>query len=167
MSRRLPLAALLAAGVVVVIAAVATILSSGGGGDAQRTALPDVPTGASHSSPAPTRATGGLAPATSEFPAAGVCGRATGGVLTVRIEPDAPSPRCASVGAGQSLRVVNRTGDYGRPAHTVSVTWIPDHSFTLRPGQSRTFRRHFGAYLARGVHDLKVESAYRAEIWLH
>jgi hypothetical protein len=87
-------------------------------------------------------------------------------MLTVRIEPDAPSPRCASVERGQWLRVVNRTGDYGRPAHTVTVDWIPGQSFELRPGESKTFTRHFGDYLARGVHDLRVGSAYRAEIWL-
>jgi len=105
-------------------------------------------------------------PATSKLPAAGVCGHVTGAVLTVRIEPDTPNPRCAAVSDSQRLRVVNRTGDYGRAAHTITVTWTPGHPFQLRPGQARMFQRHFGSYLARGVHDLTVEPAYRAEIWL-
>ncbi|HEY3527679.1 MAG TPA: hypothetical protein VGK78_00900 [Nocardioides sp.] len=154
MSRRLPLASLLAAGVVVVIAVVATILSSGGG-DRQSS---------SSTSAGPSRR---LAPATSTYPAAGVCGRTTGAVLVVRIEPDAPDPRCASVDADQRLRVVNNTGDFGQPPHTVTVTWVPGQRFTLRPGEARTFQRQFGTYLARGVHDLSVQSGYRAEIWLH
>jgi hypothetical protein len=63
--------------------------------------------------------------------------------------------------------VVNRTGDDGQPARTVTVTWLPGQSFTLRPGESRTFQRPFGDYLAQGVHDLAVGTAYRSEIWLH
>lgn len=87
--------------------------------------------------------------------------------MTVKIEPDTPDPRCASVGDSQWLRVVNNTGDYGRPAHTVTVTWMPGHPFKLQPGESKEFHQHFGDYLAVGVHDLSVGPAYRAEIWLH
>jgi hypothetical protein len=98
-----------------------------------------------------------------------MCGRSSGAVLTVKIEPDTPQPVCAKVDASQSLRVVNSTGDFGQAAHTVTVSWIPGQRFTLHGGQSKIFPAHFGSYLARGVHDLKVTSApgYRAEIWLH
>jgi hypothetical protein len=174
MSRR-SLAAALAVVVVVAVAVAAALLSNLGGGDRHASASSD-PTDPT-SSTSPMNAEGSpspsaqpsdrLVPATSRFPAAGVCGRTTSAVLTVKIEPDTPDPRCASVSDSQWLRVVNRTGDYGLHAHTVTVAWIPGHSFTLHPGESKTFPRHFGAYLARGVHDLTAGSGYRAEIWLH
>jgi len=85
----------------------------------------------------------------------------------VRIEPDTPSPRCASVDAHQRLRVVNRTGDHGGRSHKVTVVWIPGRRFTLKPGESRTFQRDFGTYLAQGVHDLEAGPGYRSQIWLH
>lgn len=110
---------------------------------------------------------GHLLPATSRYPTAGVCGRVTGALLTVRIEPDTPNPRCGSVNADQRLRVVNRTGDFGAHAHPVRVVWLPGHPFTLQPGEAKTFPRPFGTYLARGVHRLTVAPAYRAEVWLH
>jgi hypothetical protein len=164
MSRRVPLAALAAAAVVVAIAVVAAFLTSAGGSDRHASASAD-PT--SSDPPTSTQPSGTLVPASSRFPAAGVCGRTSGSMLTVRIEPDAPDPRCASVDANQWLRVVNSTGDYGRPAHSVTVAWIPGQPFTLQPGESKTFRQHFGDYLAHGVHDVSVGSGYRAEIWLH
>ena len=114
----------------------------------------------------PVRESGRLLPATSSLPASGVCGRAAGTVLTIRIERDTPMPRCASVTGSQRLRVVNRTGDYGGHARTVTVSWIPGRTFTLHPGESKSFDERFGRYLARGVHDLRVVSQYRAEIWL-
>jgi hypothetical protein len=170
MSRRLPLAAALAALAVVAIVAAAALLATRGGGD-RPTATPGSGSSAARSSvsssaPSSAPPSQRLVPATSRFPAAGVCGRTTGTVLTVRIEPDAPDPRCTRVDGSQSLRVVNRTGDYGQSGHAVIVTWVPGHRFTLPPGGSREIKQPFGAYLARGVHVLRVGASYRAEIWL-
>ena len=158
MSRRLPLPAVLAAATVVVIAVVAAYLHARGGDDRSPSARSD----SSHRS---TR----LVPPSSKLPASGVCGRAAGDVLTVRIEPDAPNPVCTSVTGRQSLRVVNSTADYGQRGHAVTVSWVPGRTFRLAVGQARSFPQHFASYLARGVHDLKVTSAsgYTAEIWLH
>jgi hypothetical protein len=163
MSRRVSFAAVLAAAVVVAAIAVgASLLSSGGGSDRHAAS-------AGATSAAPTTSagsSGGLVPATSKLPAAGVCEHAPGAIVTLRIEPDAPNPRCASVDGSQWLRVVNRTDEYGGPAHPVTLAWIPGQTFTLQPGQSKTFPQHFATYLAHGVHDLSAGSGYRAEIWL-
>ena len=154
----------LAAVAVVAIAAAAAWLSTLGNNDGDASARAG--SGSAAHAPA-AQGSGSLLPATSEFPAAGVCGRASGTVVTVRIEPDTPDPRCTSVASGQWLRVVNRTGDHGRHARTITVVWVPGHPFKLGPGDARTFTEHFGTYLASGVHDLRVGPAYRAEIWLH
>jgi hypothetical protein len=146
---------------VVTIAATAVLLSTLRGNDQGSPAAPG-----STATPASPQASASLLPAAAGSPAAGVCGSTTGAVVTVRIEPDTPNPRCAAVTSAQSLRVVNATGDYGQPAHTITVTWIPHQSFTLRPGQAKTFPQHFGAYLAPGVHDLQSGAASRAQIWL-
>lgn len=140
------------------IALVAAYLHARGDDDGPRTAS----SGSSHRYAR-------LVPASSKLPASGVCGRTTGDVLTVKIEPDAPNPICASVTDQQSLRVVNSTADYGQRGHAVTVSWMPGRTFRLAAGQARSFPQHFGSYLARGVHDLKVTSAsgYTAEIWLH
>ena len=170
MSRRIPLAAALTAAVVVAVAVAAALLSSAGGsgrhGSAAGSDSSVTSSSPSSSATSPRPSSRSLVPATSRFPAAGVCGRAAGAVLTVRIEPDTPDPRCTSVDEHQWLRVVNRTGDYGRRGHTVTVVWATSR-VTLEPGASKTFPRHFGTYLARGVHDLRVGSGYRAEVWLH
>jgi hypothetical protein len=156
--------AVLAAAAVVAIAAAATWLSTLGSNDGGTS--PRAGSGGAAVAPS-GRSSSSRLPATSQLPAAGICGRVTGTVVTVRIEPDTPSPRCASVADGQWLRVVNGTGDYGRRARTITVVWVPGHPFRLGPGDSRTFPQHFGDYLAPGVHDLRVGRAYRAEIWLH
>lgn len=151
-SRRTRVPALLAAAAVVVVVAGAALLPHLGG---------DGP------APTPTQPSHALLPATAQHPVAGACGRSTGSVVTIRIEPDTPFPRCTQVRAHQSLRVVNRTADYGQRAHAVRVRWIPGHPVRLAPGASTTFRRPFGDYLARGVHVLRTTPAYAAEIWLH
>lgn len=152
MSGRSRLAAVLAAAAVAAVAVVVAVTTHGAS---------DQPAAGS------ARPSRNLVPATSKVPAAGVCGRVTGAVLTIRIEPDTPTPRCASVGGDQWLRVVNRTDAYGQAGRTVTVAWVPGRTFTLRPGQSRDLTRRFGSYLARGVHDLDAGSGARAEIWLH
>ncbi|HET8559476.1 MAG TPA: hypothetical protein VFL69_03065 [Marmoricola sp.] len=158
---RLP--ALVAAAAVVVVVAGAALIPKLGGGDDRQPAPVTSPSG----SPAP-----GIAypthklPATSKYPAAGVCGRAASSVVTIRIEPDTPMPRCAQVRSDQMLRVVNRTGDYGQRAHQIRVSWLPGAPVTLAPGESATFRRPLGDYLQPGVHGLRVTAAYGAEIWL-
>ena len=166
MSRRLPLSAVLAAVAVVVIVVVAMLLQAGPSQDGPGTS-PEVSSPGSSSTPT-SPAKGNLVPASSRTPASGVCGRAAGAVVTVRIEPDTPEPVCAAVSDDQSLRVVNSTGDFGAPARTVTVRWLPGQPFRLGPGRSKTFPQHFGTYLATGVHDLDVTSisGYRAQIWL-
>jgi hypothetical protein len=158
MSRRLPVPAVLAAAAVVLIAVAVAFVHGRG------THPASAPQAGGSSSRTTT-----LVPASSRYPASGVCGRAAGSVLTVRIEPDAPAPMCTSVAPSQSLRVVNGTGDYGQHARRVTVRWRPGRAFTLAAGESKTFPAQFGSYLARGVHDLTVVSTpgYRAEIWLH
>lgn len=160
-ARRVPFPALLAAAAVVAVVAVATLVPLLGGGHHGSPA----PAASSSPSPAPTARSSKL-PATSRQPAAGVCGRVGASVVTVKIEPDVPLPRCAQVRADQSLRVVNRTGDYGQHGHPIRVRWIPGRPVTLAPGESHTFPRRFGDYLQRGVHVLRITRAYAAEIWL-
>lgn len=162
--RRFPVPALLAAAAVVVVVAVAALVPLIGRGDGDGHPAPAA-TSSSGATQLPHRGTGKL-PATSRYPAAGVCGRVASSVVTVRIEPDVPVPRCSMVRADQSLRVVNRTGDYGQRAHPVRVRWVPGQPVRLTPGESHTFPRRFGDYLERGVHELRITRAYTAEIWL-
>lgn len=160
--RRVPAPTLLAAAaVVVVVAAAALVASIGPGGDDHPS-----PAASTSGSPTPAATPSSKLAATSRYPAAGVCGRIASARVTVRIEPDVPAPRCVRVRPDQSLRVVNRTGDDGQRAHPVRVRWIPGHPVRLDPGESHTFPRRFGDYLERGVHDLRITSAYAAEIWL-
>jgi hypothetical protein len=164
-ARRVPFPALLAAAAVVAVVAVATLVPLLGGGHEDRPG----PAASSSASPAPNSgptARSSKLPATSRQPAAGVCGRVGASVVMVKIEPDVPLPRCAQVRPDQSLRVVNRTGDYGQQGHRIRVRWIPGQPVTLAPGQSHTFPRRFGDYLQRGVHVLRITRAYAAEVWL-
>jgi hypothetical protein len=168
-ARRVPFPALLAAAAVVAVVAVATLVPLLGGGSKDGPGQGPAPAASSPGNPAPTAgptARSSKLPATSRQPAAGVCGRVGASVVTVRIEPDVPLPRCAQVRPDQSLRVVNRTGDYGQQGHPVRVRWIPGQPVTLAPGESHTFSRRFGDYLQRGVHVLRITRAYAAELWL-
>ena len=160
-ARRVRVPALLAAAAVVaVVAAAALVPLLGRGGDG-----PPAPAASGSNSPTPDAASSKL-PATSRYPAAGVCGQVASPVVTVRIEPDVPMPRCVQVRGDQSLRVVNRTGDYGQNAHPVRVRWLPGRPVRLAPGQSHHFPRRFDDYLERGVHDLRITRAYAGQIWL-
>jgi hypothetical protein len=109
-----------------------------------------------------------VVPADSPFPAAGVCGRYRGHVVTVAAAPDVPVPRCARVRPEQDLRVVNHTSQYGQPARTVVVRFAGSQPTTLQVGESVTYRRPFGDYLAPGVHSvhMSVFAGGGAEIWL-
>jgi hypothetical protein len=162
MSRRPLISAALAVAAVVAIVGVIAVLSHRGGNQSDTAAQQGSASPSAGASQSPSH----LVPATSKRPAAGVCGRTTGAVLTVRIEPDTPDPRCASVNADQRLRVVNATGDYGAHPQTVTVVWMPGQSLTLRPGEAKTFSRNFGSYLAPGVHELTAGRGYRSEVWL-
>jgi hypothetical protein len=153
--------ALLAAAAVVAVVAVATLVPLLGGGHGRSPS----PAASSSGTPTPAAQPSKL-PATSQQPAAGVCDRVRSPVVTVRIEPDVPLPRCAQVRPDQSLRVVNRTGDYGQRAHSIRVGWIPGRPVMLAPGESHTFPERFGDYLQRGVHVVRITRAYGAEIWL-
>jgi hypothetical protein len=109
-----------------------------------------------------------VVPAESPFPAAGVCGRYRGRVVTVAAAPDVPVPRCARVRPDQDLRVVNRTSQYGQPARPVVVRFAGRQPTTLQVGESVTYRKPFGNYLAPGVHSvhMSVFAGGGAEIWL-
>jgi hypothetical protein len=156
---------LLAAAAVVAVVAVATLVPLLAGGPEDGPDEESAPAASSSGTPTPHARSSKL-PATSRHPAAGVCARVGSSVVTIRVEPDVPLPRCAQVRPDQSLRVVNRTGDDGQQAHRVRVRWIPGSPVTLAPGESHTFPRRFGDYLRPGVHELRITRAYGAEIWL-
>ena len=111
-------------------------------------------------SPAPTLTSSpSLATPYAEMPAAGICGKAEGEWVTITLEPGIPNPRCVQVQPEQQLTVVNQTGG------TVDVA-IGTFEATLTPGQSVSFEKPFGEYLARGVHALGVSPCCGGEIVL-
>jgi hypothetical protein len=112
---------------------------------------------------------GGLAQADSQTPASGVCTRpSTDPLVTITVNPDTPVPRCATVSKDQGLKVVNASDNFNQDGTTVTVRFANLPPRVLKIGASTTFRRHFGGYLAAGVHILHV-SLYGeggAAIWL-
>jgi hypothetical protein len=152
-------------------------------GGVPSTSAPSVATTASQvaTSPTPTQAstpagsptsvhTAALVPADAQFPAAGGCPWVTGTVVTVDANPDVPTPRCVSVRADQVLRVVNTSAILGSPPKTITVTWADFAPRVLQAGQSTTFGRPFGEYLANGVHFLHMPPLYagsNGEVWMH
>ncbi len=111
-------------------------------------------------SPAPTQTSPlSLATPYADMPAAGICGTAEGEWVTISLEPGIPNPRCVQVQPDQKLAVVNRTGG------TVDIA-IGDFEATLADGQSISFEKPFGEYLARGVHALGVTPCCGGEIVL-
>jgi hypothetical protein len=95
----------------------------------------------------------------ADTPAAGICGQAEGEVVTMRINPDVPDPRCLKVGPDQRLRVVNNLGE----AITVSLF---TQSAVIQPGGEHTFAATFGELLLPGVHLLDVSTCCGGSIWL-
>ncbi len=80
-------------------------------------------------------------PAISTLPTAAACASpgGTSGLVTARIEPDTPVPRCVKVRPSQGRRIVNGSGDYGRRPRTITVRFV---GFTRRvaPGGAAVFR---------------------------
>ncbi len=106
--------------------------------------------------PAPTFA---LATPYAQEPAAGICASFDGPTVTITLEVDAASPRCAEVRSDQTLVVVNRT------LNTLQVS-IANFSSSILPGANYSIDVPFGDYLAPGVHQLMVTPNLGAELWL-
>lgn len=104
----------------------------------------------------------GLAPADSQEPATGICASFETNLVTVTINLDTPSPRCAKVTATQRLKVINQTKG------TVQVK-LAQFAVQLASGEAHTFDATFGSYLAPGVHSVFMSNygeGAGAELWL-
>lgn len=127
--------------------------------------LPSVPS----TTPTASLSVATRVPADSTQPASGNCPVAPGTVVTFEVHQDAPSPRCWRVGADQRLRVLNPPrARSGQSAAAVTITFAGYAPRILQPGQSTTFERPMGDYLAPGVHSLTISlyPAGGAEVWL-
>jgi hypothetical protein len=107
---------------------------------------------------------GSLTPPVSDYPAAGVCPEASGRWVSAQITSKAgdniPNPRCVQVTKRQRLKIINRTGV------SIRVTLGP-FTIRLRPGAEGAFKKPFGAYLAPGVHSVRVSDDHNGpELWL-
>ena len=100
-----------------------------------------------------------LATPVAHSPAAGICARFEGQIVTITIRPDIPDPRCAFIRPDQILEVVNNRGE------TLQVK-IGHLQAELSPGQSHTFDLPFGEYLLPGVHRIEVQPCCGAELVL-
>jgi hypothetical protein len=112
--------------------------------------------------------TGELVPPDSDLPAAGICGSAPGGLAVVEANPDTPQPRCLVVRPDQRLEVVNASDRFRQPGSEITVTMPGFSPRTLAIGARTVFDRPFGAYLAPGVHQVRI-SLYPgsgADLWL-
>jgi hypothetical protein len=112
---------------------------------------------------------GGLIPAVSHTPAAGICPE--GGLVSivkVYVGDGTPDPRCLRVRPQQELEVVNAEGPSGPADKTVTVTWPPFGTRRLKPGQAILFQQKFRSYLATGDHLVGVSRHHGGgpEIWL-
>lgn len=109
-----------------------------------------------------------LSPADADSPAAGVCGAASGPLVTVVANPDTPAPRCLIVTANQRLRVVNDSNRIGPPGKPMTVRFA---GFAPRavPGEATLFDRPLGELITPGVHNIRISlypCAGGAEVWL-
>lgn len=110
--------------------------------------------------PTVTRPAASLKQPDADSPAAGVCGETTDGdVVTITINEDTPSPRCAKVSATQKIKVVNNT------SKTVNAV-LGRLNTSIEPGGEYTYGESFGAFLAPGVHFMTAEPYGGPEIWL-
>lgn len=102
-----------------------------------------------------------LQPADAQTSAAGVCPDYTSGnTVTIILNQDIPSPRCARVLANQNLRIINNT------SQAVTFT-LGQNTLSINPNQIQTITQTFGTYLAPGVHNSRT-SLYGGggpEIW--
>src|SRR5690242_8620057 len=90
-----------------------------------------------------------LVPADASQPAAGACSDASDSPAVITLMPDTPQPRCIRVTSPQKIEVKN---DSGKP---VDVT-LGTFSAHVAPGESHLFDLEVGAYLAAGVHVMRV-----------
>jgi hypothetical protein len=121
----------------------------------------DIPTLPVASTPAQTPVTvphnAGLATPVADSPAAGICARFDGLLVTMQILPGIPDPRCVQVRGEQQLSITNRTED------TIGVTLGPFDT-RLAPGQEFLITTPFEDYLAPGVHAVMVTPCCGGEI---
>jgi hypothetical protein len=107
-------------------------------------------------SPTPTFA---LATPYASQPAAGICAKFDGEIVTVTLNTDLTDPRCTKIRSDQKLNVVNNT------LSTLRVS-IGDFQKSMLPGETWSIDVPFGDYLAVGVHQLAVTPCCGAELWL-
>lgn len=100
-----------------------------------------------------------LATPVSQQPAAGICGAAEGDIVTVRINPDVPDPRCVIITADQRLKLINNRNEIIQISLGVFEAEID-------PGDESLAPLTFGAYLAPGVHLIEVSPCCGASLWL-
>jgi hypothetical protein len=103
-----------------------------------------------------------LAPAESDFPAAGTCNpQPDSDVVTFDLVPGIPSPRCAQVMQDQHLQIENHTGQ------TVEIMFATS-TITITDRQSADLEEAVGTYLAPGVHVAHVDfyGGSGPEVWV-
>lgn len=100
-----------------------------------------------------------LATPVSQQPAAGICGAAEGDIITVRINPDVPDPRCVIITSDQRLKVINNRDEIIQISLGVFEAEID-------PGEESLAPLTFGEYLAPGVHLIEVSPCCGASLWL-
>ncbi len=100
-----------------------------------------------------------LATPVSQQPAAGICGAAEGDIVTIRINPDVPDPRCVIITSDQRLKVINNRDEIIQISLGVFEAEID-------PGDESLAPLTFGAYLATGVHLIEVSPCCGASLWL-
>jgi hypothetical protein len=151
---------LAAAAIAVVVGAVGLLIAhqSTNHGPPVAVSTTAVPTTAVSQRTVPTT----LEPPDAQSTAAGACDTTTGDVVTITSGSldNVPNPRCAIVHDNQRVRVVNT----GTVTENVS---LGEHFRATVPGHSvKTFADPVGAYLAPGVHYLKLSALSSADIWV-
>jgi hypothetical protein len=92
-------------------------------------------------------------------PAAGICAEGQGEVVTMRVNPDIPDPRCLRVHSDQRLAVFNGL-------EAILEVSLGELKATIEPEGEHTFDRPLGQILLPGVHVLGTSSCCGGEIWL-
>jgi hypothetical protein len=100
-----------------------------------------------------------LATPASQQPAAGICGAAEGNIVTVRINPDVPDPRCVIITSDQRLNVINNRDE------VIQIS-LGVFEAEIDPGDESLAPLTFGEYLAPGVHLIEVSPCCGASLWL-
>jgi hypothetical protein len=114
--------------------------------------------------PQPTEVTRApaLFPPDRDMPAAGICAVYETDVVTIEIVLEGPpTPRCVVIAPSQRLEVINRTT-------TAVEAGLAQNEFALQPHETRLIDRPFGAYLAPGVHNVRISrgAGSAPELWL-